>query len=174
MRNNYFAIKKYFIPKREGKAMKKIIVIISVIFLVISCNVCFAAKTPFLFINAGSFSGDELVYAEPINDEKEIETSCRVVLNENRIIDIAVTIEIFDIYSGLRDGIINYHAYIEEGKLSEDPLIFTEIQESGSGIKIVHSRIADNYDVLKKECINDIKNLPRSTLKKINQAFENK
>jgi hypothetical protein len=155
--------------------MKKVFgIIISVVFLVLSSSVCFATRTPFSWVNIGPSSINEVAHAESTDDEKIIETRCEVALKKNKIIDIIVTIEIFDEYSGLRDGVIDYHAYIEKGKLIEDPLTFTEILESGFGIKEVNHTIDDNYDDLKKECINDMENLSQGVLKKINQAFKNK
>jgi len=141
--------------------MKKIVgIIVSVVFLLAFGNVCSASIVPLAWFNINPVPKDELAKAP--DNEKEVETACKVVLKKNKPIDIIVTIKIFNKYSGINEGVINYHADIKGGKLIEDP----GVRKSGYDIKIIRSNI--------KECINEIADLPRSALKKINRAFKDK
>ena len=153
--------------------MKKIIVIIFVfftVFLFIISDFSFAMKSPYYPWEKTFTEEDyvkEEVFARLLENIKDSDLGCEVVVKKNGSIKIFLNFELTDKEHSLNNEIINYNVYISEGGeiIEESTNLGEENPELSKGINGI------SRDVVQNECVNDIKKLPKEVKTKIKKAF---
>ena len=150
--------------------MKKVVIIL-IVFMMVSCDVCFAAELEWKETNFGKYLA-ETAYVKSISDEKGSETlCCNIFLKENG--DIELGAEEPDKEND-KNIFLSRIFISEDGKTIKPSSSSGEVQRYGSGKILYYSPKGPGYDVFSKNCRSFMKadNIPANIRKKIVKALD--